>query len=148
MLTIHHKHKHKKNHYHHHRQNDHLTTTTSFDTPSAHTSIPIKESVQKYKHLSTDVSSVITDQSSARNVNFNSTDIEQIKSTYQLNDKQMLYSKLFPSSNSTTEHSEETDSSTHQLTPHKIPLSSNDLIESNKKATRIHHYPNMLADLN
>lgn len=118
--------------------------------------IPIKESVQKSKQISVDTSSVIMDKQSAQttsiqNNNFNSTDSEQLKPTYVFNDKQMLLSKLFASADnfssqralhSTTVLSANNE---HLLVDSSVQMNKNSILSS-KKATRINHYPNMLAD--
>jgi len=127
MLTIHHKHKHQRTHNHH-------TTTTSFDTPlprslSSHTSVPIKESIQKYKQTSVDASSLITDEQSAHtasrhNSNLNSTNTEQLKRFDLLDDKQMLLFKLLSSSDNTTKHLHQTENLSLRVSPHDTNLFS------------------------
>jgi hypothetical protein len=146
MLTIHHKHKHKRTHNHH-------TTKTSFDTPlsrslSSHTSVPIKESVQKYKQTSVDASSLITDEqsihtTSQRNNNLNSTNTEQLKPSDLLDDKQILLFKLLASSNNASKNLHQTEN----FSPH-LPLYDTALLSANNaqgisslmNEVEIHHH--------
>ncbi len=163
VLTIQHKHKHKRSANHYHRQHNHYTTT-SFETLSSgslssHNSVPIKESVLKYKQTSVDI--IPADTESQQTVNSN----------LVITNEQIPLFKLLTSSSDNIKHLPSIASFSFQppeVEIHEYPivdkLSSNDLNKSNssssnnsvylntnslpleKKTLRINHYPNMLVD--